>query len=208
MHDPLTFTHLLLLPFRRELTRSSVLSPHSPLSRGSVHGESDFYLLGEECYFSTAHSIVFELLELSKEGIVFRLDAPGPGSEQKVMSSFQYLCKQVSRWVQPFWVVLLCLKLSASTFFSFSSSVIYFTVHKFIDRKFLSLALTTFFFCLISLFFPQQIQLSFILYWEFNYSRLIPGGVETLLFHLFLHCSFIQPTFDEYLQVSDTGLQR
>ena len=30
--------HLLLLPFRRELTRSSVLSPHSPLSRGSVHG--------------------------------------------------------------------------------------------------------------------------------------------------------------------------
>lgn len=124
------------------------------------------------------------------------------------MPSFQYLCKQVSRWVQPFWVVLLCLKLSASTFFSFSSSVIYFTVHKFIDRNFLSLALTTFFFCLISLFFPQQIQLSFILYWEFNYSRLIPGGVETLLFHLFLHCSFIQPTFDEYLQVSDTGLQR
>ena len=62
------------------------------------------------------------------------------------MPSFQYLCKQVSRWVQPFWVVLLCLKLSASTFFSFSSSVIYFTVHKFIDRNFLSLALTTFFF--------------------------------------------------------------
>ena len=82
---------------------------------------------------------------------------------------------------------------SASTFFSFSSSVIYCTVHKFINRNSVSLVLTTFFFRLISLFFPQQIQLSFVLYWGFNYSRLIPGGVETLLFHLFLHL-FIHST--------------
>ena len=61
--------------------------------------------------------IVQLLLDLSKEGIVFRLDAPGPGSEQKVIPSLQ--CKQVSRWVQPFWVVLLCLKLSVPPF-SFS----------------------------------------------------------------------------------------
>ena len=86
----------------------------------------------------------------------------------------------------------LCCSVPSSLFppFSVSHPVIYFTGHKFINRNFLSLVLTPFFFFirLISLFFPQQIQLSFALYWGFNYSRLIiPGGVETVLFHLFLH---------------------
>lgn len=68
--------------------------------------------MGKVIFTSWVMTVIFQLLlELSKEGIVFRLDAPGPGSEQKVIPSLQCLCKQVSHWVQPFRVVLLCLKL-------------------------------------------------------------------------------------------------
>lgn len=62
-------------------------------------------------------------------------------------------------------------------------------INKLISRYFLSIYFTSFFFCFVSryTFLNKQIQLYFKLCCGLNYSRLISGGVEIFLFHVFVH---------------------
>ena len=88
---------------------------------------------------------------------------------------------------------------SASTFFSFSSSVIYCTVHKFINRNFVSLVLTTFFFRFYHFFSLSKYNCPSYCIGDLITLGLFQEEWRPCYFIYSFTCSFIQPTFDEYL---------